>query len=248
MLIDSHCHINTLSAQEKSKIFLESTEKYCFIDSSIDLDSTIHSLSLSRQHPNVYSSVGFHPFNADKFSDKTIKKYARLIDESPKVVAIGEIGLDYKAEVDLDKQEEVLRKFIELAQKKDLPIAIHNRLEGPRILKILDEHYPSYEKVVFHCFSYSKEVLDKIVKKNGLISFSLNVLRKKKDLMASVESCPVENLILETDSPYMRVEDRLSTPLDIEKVYSFVAKVKKIKPESLEEKVYSNAKRFFSIS
>jgi len=247
MLIDSHCHINTLSSEERDAIFLKPLSQYLFIDSSIDLESTLVSLNISSKYDCVYSSVGFHPFSADKFFDNTIAKYKKLITESPKAIAVGEIGLDYKADAPLARQEEILRAFIELAQKKELPISIHNRLQGPLILNILDDYYPSYEKVVFHCFSYSSDFLGKIIEKNGVISFSLNVLRKRPDLLTSLKACPPENLILETDSPYMRIGNKMSSPLDIEKVYSFVAEVKKIDLPQLEEKIHSNAKRFFKI-
>ncbi|UCG35699.1 MAG: TatD family hydrolase [Candidatus Omnitrophota bacterium] len=247
MLIDSHCHINTLSSEERGNFFKKPLNGYLFVDSSIDLESTLVSLNISRKHGCIYSSVGFHPFSADKFFDNTVAKYKKLITESPKVIAVGEIGLDYKADASLARQEEILREFIQLAQKKELPISIHNRLQGPLILNILDDYYSSYERVVFHCFSYSMDFLEKIVEKNGLISFSLNVLRKRPDLLASLKACPLDNLILETDSPYMRIGARLSSPLDIEKVYSFVSEVKRIDEENLKIKIQSNAESFFSL-
>jgi TatD DNase family protein len=247
MIIDSHCHFNSLSSDIIEEIFSSVSSGLVFLDSSTDFKSTQASLSISKQYPFIYTSAGFHPFWGHEYSDDLVDKYDALINGNDKVVAIGEIGLDYKAQIPLDKQEVIFRNFIKLAQKKDLPIVIHNRLSGYRILDILDDCYPDYEKIVFHCFSYSKEFLEKILSKKGMISFSLNILRKKQDIMLSLKECPLNNMLLETDSPYMRIAGRPSTPLDIKSVYDFAAEVKEVDKNELEKQAYANAKRMFNL-
>jgi TatD DNase family protein len=254
MLIDSHCHINSLTPEQRTVVFTPEVSCYCFIDSSINIKTSVESLQMSRTVSFVYSSLGFHPFCASEYNPDIIKDYEKMLEDGgKKVVAIGEIGLDYKAEVSQDKQEEVLRQFIMLAKRRNLPVVIHNRLNPTvastnyklRILEILDEFYSSYESVVFHCFSYNRDLLIRIVEKRGMVSFSLNVLRRKKRLLEALLACPLDNLLLETDSPYMRIEDAASTPLDIRRVYDFVADVKKIDSSKLEQVVGNNAKRIF---
>lgn len=218
---------------------------YRFIDSSIDLNSSKISLELSGRYKSVYSALGFHPFSVKSFSASIVSDYAVLIDKSEKVAAIGEIGLDHKAGVSFQEQEEVLSLFIGLARDKNLPVMIHNRWPDTRILAILDKFYSKYEKVVFHCFSYGPDFLAKIVEKGGFVSFSLNILRKKEEIIRSLEVCPLERIILETDSPYMRINGKPSTPLDIDKVYQAAAKIKGISREELVNAVRLNIKELF---
>ena len=251
MLIDSHCHFNSLSRIKREEI-TSSKPKVLLIDSSIDVNSSLASVYLSREYDFIYTSLGFHPFCADSFSNEALARYSKLIDDGEKVAAIGEIGLDYKADTPTDKQKDIFIKFLELAKEKNLPVSIHNRTQAsegdsPEVLEILDKYFENYEKIVFHCFSYSVKLLEKIVKKGGFVSFSLNILRKKKDIIESLKKCPFDNLLLETDSPYIRIGNEKSTPLDIDKVYSAAAAEKEMEPEELEQRVYSNAKRVFSL-
>jgi TatD DNase family protein len=245
MLIDAHCHINCLGQDKISDLVL--LDNHIFIDSSINYSSSLDSLKLSQQHKSIYSALGFHPFEAEGFSRETLNDYQALIDSKSKIVAIGEVGLDEKAKIPLEQQEKVFIAFIKLAKKNNLPLLIHNRLNSLRILEILDSNFTSYETIVFHCFSYSQDFLSKIVQKKGYTSFSLNILRKKPALLQALKACPLENLLLETDSPYMKIAGCDSTPMDIDKVYNFCSEVKGLAQSSLEEKVYSNAKRLFSL-
>lgn len=245
MLIDTHCHIAFLSIPEKERVFSLQDGNKIFLDSSINLQSTLESSGLSNAYTFIYSALGFHPFYARGFNPYILKKYKELIERNSKIIAIGEIGLDEKAEVKIDEQENIFRIFLKLAKETDLPVIIHNRLKGYRILNILDEHYTCYEKIVFHCFSYDPIFLKKIIDKKGFVSFSLNILRKKKTLMESLRECPMQNILLETDSPYMKIGDRPSTPFDIKEVYSFVSLIKGIEAKELENIVLANARRVF---
>ncbi|UCC94448.1 MAG: TatD family hydrolase [Candidatus Omnitrophota bacterium] len=246
MWIDTHCHINCLSQDQIEKLVPEAGG-HLFIDSSTHLASATTSLSLSQKYPFVYSALGFHPFWAEEFFPEIVEKYEALIDSASKVVAIGEVGLDFKADAALDTQKEILKAFIVLAQKKGLALIVHNRLEAAHILDVLGGFFSSYEKVIFHCFSYSEQILRKIVEKKGFISFSLNILRKKDELLMALEACPLEHMLLETDAPYMRIGKRESLPSDIREVYSFVAKTKGIDEENLQNIIFSNAQRAFPL-
>jgi len=245
MLVDTHCHLNSLSPAQKQGCLSSCSKGFILVDSSIDYASSLKSLELSGSYSFVYSSLGFHPFCAQDFRPELIKEYSTLIKKNKKVIAIGEVGLDCKADISLKEQEQVLRVFIKLAKDNNLAVSIHNRLDSFQILKVFDEFFPSYESVVFHCFSYSEEFLKEILRRKGNISFSLNILRNKPLITASLKACPLENLLLETDSPYMKVDNKPSSPLNIKEVYSFAASVKGIGQEQLEQAVYSNFKRVF---
>jgi TatD DNase family protein len=246
MWIDAHCHINCFSHIQVER-WHNFSKDYSFIDSSTNYKSSLISLELSREFPFIYSSLGFHPFWTKEFSPQTIEDYERLIDSNKKIVAIGEVGLDFKAEAPLQKQEDIFGRFIELAKTKDLPLLVHNRLNSFYILEVLNRFFSSYKKVIFHCFSYSPDLLAMILEKEGYVSFSLNLLRKKEKVLNSLKMCPLEHILLETDSPYMKIKNRDSTPLDIKEVYSFVAGVKGIEEKKLREMVLANVRGVFSL-
>ncbi len=247
MLIDAHCHINSLNKSILSEVFSFASNAYIFVDSSIDVRSAEISLEINNKYPSVYSAIGFHPFSAKQFSDTTIETYKKLIQGNKKILAIGEIGLDETADVSHDEQEKILKVFLKLAKDLNLPVVIHNRFKEPLIFDILDDFFASYEKVILHCFSYNYEMLKKIIDKGGYTSFSLNILRKKKDIIDSLAKCPLENLLLETDSPYMKINDRPSNPLDIKEVYNFAAAVRKIPTNDLEQAVLNNFEKAFRV-
>jgi TatD DNase family protein len=246
MLIDTHCHINSLSQAQRQVIFDHSrVEPFSFIDVSIDTQSAVESVTLSRKYPNIYSALGFHPFSAENFSTTVLEKYQKIINSCKKIIAIGEIGLDFKADSSFQKQKEVLSYFLRLAKDNNLPVVIHNRWSDFSIFEIIDNYFTDYKKIIFHCFSQNKDFLKKVLDGGGVVSFSLNLLRKQKKIMQSLEYTPIDRLLLETDSPYMRIKNNYSTPLDIKKMYYFVADAKEISLEELKTTVYANAESFF---
>jgi TatD DNase family protein len=245
MLIDSHCHLNNIEKNQRRAI-LNAGPNCLFIDSSIDLFTSRESLDISNQQTNTYTSLGFHPSEIHKFAHDTIRQYQNLLDSNKKICAIGEIGLDFKSP-DMHEQERIFKEFIMLAKKNNLPIAIHSRIENERTLEVLDDFYDDYTKVIFHCYSYGKETLKKITDKGGFASFSLNILRKKTEILGSLEFCPLENILLETDSPYMKINNRPSTPLDIAQVYNTACQIKNIEISKLEDVVELNSKKVFKL-
>jgi len=122
---------------------------------------------------------------------------------------------------------------------------LHNRWHDDVIFGILDDYLSDYRNVIFHCFSEDVHFLERILAKNGNVSFSLNILRKKRKIDEALKEIPLDNLLLETDSPYMKVYGEYSTPLDIEKVYNYAARAKNVSLDEIESAVYSNAKRVF---
>lgn len=247
MLIDAHAHINSLSEFQKKELIVNSASDYLFIDVSIDSESALQSLCLSQENACIYTSLGFHPINGKKFSPDVVEKYKALIRNNRKIVAIGEVGLDYKAELESQEQQKLFLEFLKLSKDCGLPLIIHNRWHNDLILDILNENFSTYENIVFHCFSEDKEFLSKILEKNGYVSFSLNILRGKKKIIESLKMVPLERLLLETDSPYMRINGQCSSPLDIEKVYNHAAKEKNIPFPELCRVIRSNVENVFGI-
>lgn len=247
MLVDAHCHLNSLPPAELA-FLSEAAGEYVFIDASVDLDSFNKSLALSGNFPFIRSCAGFHPFSINSgYNDRTIEEYEDIFNREGDPVAIGEVGLDCKALKDVEYQTEVLIRFIRLARDRGLPLVIHNRMDSDRILSVLDGYFDDYSNIVFHCFSQGPELLEKVVDKKGYVSFSLNILRNNKLVTRSLKEVPLKNLLLETDSPYMRIKGNNSSPLDIVKVYEQAAGVKNIDFIELRDQVFSNAKELFGL-
>lgn len=246
MFIDTHCHINSLAPRAIGDLTSLKSKEYIFIDSSINIKTTVDSLQLSQHYPFIYSAIGFHPFSIKEFNETTIQDYRKIINDNKKIVAIGEVGLDEKAAYNLEEQAKILNQFLLLAKSVNLTVVIHNRLSAfDTIFDILDEHFDSYEDIVFHCFSYPQSFLKKILDKQGYVSFSANILRKKREIIDSLAYCPLGNLLLETDSPYMTIDGSPSIPLDIVKVYSVASYVKNLNMKELKKTVFSNVKKVF---
>jgi len=144
------------------------------------------------------------------------------------------------------QQRSILEKFISLSKEFDLPLMLHNRWHNDEIFSILDKYFTDYSKVIFHCFSQDINFLKHIIEKKGNVSFSLNILRRKNKLDEALKYIPLDNLLLETDSPYMKIYGEYSIPFDIIKVYNYTAHIRNISLDELKNTVYSNAKRIFS--
>ncbi len=248
MLIDTHCHINSLNAEER-KFFDEhtSSDRYRFIDVSIDIESSRKSLEIIQGYDYVYCAIGFHPFSIESFSPETIASCRDILGKNEKIVALGEIGLDFTAKFSTHDQVRILKEFIVLAKEFSKPLVIHNRFNVPLIFNVLDEYYDDYHQIVFHCFSQDGIFLKRILNKGGYVSFSLNVFRKKREIIQALKNVPLDKLLLETDSPYMQLKNQRSSPLDIDKVYDFAAEVKDIAFETLSEQVKTNVQTLFGI-
>lgn len=207
MLIDTHAHltdekydsnrediINNLVANGVEKVF---TVAY-------DMDSIISSIELAHKYPNIYAIIGLHPDHIDRLEEAIpiIKKYA----SDPKVVGIGEIGLDYHWNTfSKEKQIEAFEKQIKLAYELQLPISIHNRESIGDMLEVLkrNKEYLKYGGV-FHCFSESVEVYREIKKLGLKIAFGGTLTFKNSVTAPKVcTEADMSDILLETDCPYL---------------------------------------------
>ena len=205
---DSHCHLND---KEFDSSYREVYERAKSMDVSPllvigwDFESSLKAVQMSEELEGVYALVGFQPENLESISEEAIQKIEELT-KHPKVVGIGEIGLDYHWFHDPKDHENQKKWFIrqlELADKLDLPVSIHAREALGDTLDILRVHSPK-RKGVLHCYSGSLETMKEMSKLgmyfgfDGPITFK-NAVEPKK----CVAACPMDRLLVETDSPYL---------------------------------------------
>ncbi|MDD2689433.1 MAG: TatD family hydrolase [Candidatus Omnitrophica bacterium] len=252
MFIDTHCHLDFPQFnQDRSQVIerarAEGIEYVINIGSSVK--GSIDSLGLSKEYDFIYASVGIHPHEADNFDEKS-ENSIRQLAKKEKVVAIGEIGLDYfKNYSKLENQKPLFISMLKLAKELDKPVVIHSRQAQNDTLKIIKESMPL--KGVVHCFSGDVDFLKAFLDLGFFVSFTCNITYKNaNNLRAIVKETPLEKLLLETDAPYLAPEGlrgARNEPAFIKLLAEEVAKIKEVSMEEVARATTANAKLFFNL-
>ncbi|MBQ6515930.1 TatD family hydrolase [bacterium] len=250
-LIDTHCHLDMLEGDLDT--FLQNASQnnvQKIIIPAIEPKDFEKIIDISKKYENVYTMLGVFPSEAAKWDDKT-DKYIRELVSANKIVAIGEIGLDYYWDKSFtDLQKEVFIKQIELANELNLPIVVHNREAHKDTFDILSE-YNKKSEVLFHCFSGSPEFALECVKKGWYIALGGVVTFKNAQKMKDVAKVvPDDKLVLETDAPYLTpvpFRGKQNEPAYIKYTAEEIAKIREVDLEHIEKITSENAERIFKI-
>lgn len=251
-IIDSHCHLTDSQFDADRDFIIKDLKNFnikAVINPAVDLKSSKDAVALANKHDNVYACVGFHPLDIESYTDESLKEIEKLLSEN-KVVAIGEIGLDYYYSKDnKERQKEIFIKQLELSRKHNLPVVIHSRDASGDTFDILKNY--SDLKVQLHCYSGSVELMREYVKLGFLISvggvLTYKNSQKIKDVVAEI---PIENLMLETDSPYLSPQNFRGLRNDPRKIIETLHAVSQIRSDDMDKlagKIYKNTKRFFAL-
>lgn len=219
---------------------------------SYDLKSSIRSCELSSKHDFIYSAVGIHPHDAKTCDADTLTMIEHLARTNPKVVAIGEIGLDYYRNLSpVLAQQNAFIEQIRLAQTLELPIVIHDRDAHKDTMDILSLEDAFETGVIMHCYAGSAEMAKEYVKKGAYISLSGTLTYKNAVKLQEVASVvPLENILVETDCPYLTPVPHRGERNEPSYVHFVVQKLAEIKGLSYEEvanKTYENTFRAYRI-
>lgn len=206
-IIDSHVHLDHERFDEDRQEIIDRFEEdkvLAMINPSCDLESALASIELAKENERVFAMVGTHPHEAQYFNEELRQKYKELALENKKVVAVGEIGLDYHYDFSpRNKQIEVFIDQIKLAKELDLPIVIHSREAFEDTYKVLSEHAKGI-KVLLHSFNETWEECQKYLELGFYISLGgMITFKNAKNLIKVVENVPIDKLLLETDAPYL---------------------------------------------
>ncbi len=242
MLIDSHAHINF----EGTKDNLDFTSLKNIINIGTTLKDSEDAIKMAGMHVNIFASVGIHPHETCSDWDK-FEKLAR----EPKVVAIGECGLDYSRDAG-EGQNEVLQKQLDIAQKLNLPVILHVRDAQDELISKFG-HQLATMSGVFHCFFGSENYLKTILNlfPRFYVSFAGNITFKNAhDLRELVKLTPLERILVETDSPFLTPEPHRgsrNSPVNVKIVAEKVAEIKGLSFEDVEKITTKNATNLFNI-
>lgn len=254
MYIDSHCHINFPELAEKLPEVLATmadnqvTHALCV---SVDLPDFPQVRALAEQYPHVYASVGVHPDYPDT-PEPSVEDLVRLANH-PKIVAIGETGLDYyRLEGDLEWQRERFRTHIRASRATGKPLIIHTRAASDDTIRIMQEEGAGTDQGgaggVMHCFTESLAVAEAAMAMGFYISFSgIVTFKSAKDLQAVALAVPLEKMLIETDSPYLAPvphRGRMNQPGWVKHVAEFVAQLKGVPLEQVAQQTTDN---FFNL-
>jgi TatD DNase family protein len=254
MFIDTHTHLQFESYDEDRELVIQRAIKND-VDSVItigtDLKSSGQALELAKKFAIIFASVGIHPNDCEKTTDADIDQIIKMA-KTEKAIAIGEIGLDYYRQyTSKEKQQEVLRKQIQIARDLGLPIIIHNRDAHDDIYRVLKEEKAEEISGVFHSFFGEIEFLESILALNYHVSFTGPVTFKNANYNKLVECVPMEQLLLETDSPFLApvpFRGKRNEPSYVRYIAEKIAQVKGITTEKLAEITSENAKNLFRLN
>jgi TatD DNase family protein len=251
MFIDSHCHINFPElANNIDEVLanMRSNQVSNALCVAVDLEKLPQILALAEQHENIYASVGVHP-DYELVSEPTQEELVRLA-KHPKVVAIGETGLDYfRLTGDLEWQRNRFRTHIRAAVESGKPLIIHTRSASADTLRLMHEEGADKIGGVMHCFTESMEVALAAIEMNFYISFSgIVTFKKALELKEVATRIPLERMLIETDSPYLApvpFRGKLNQPSYVKHVAEEIAKLRGITVEEVGEVTSANFKRLF---
>lgn len=255
MLFDTHVHVNAEQFNEDLEDVIERA-KEAGVDNMVvvgfDRPTIIRSMELIETYDFMYAAVGWHPVDAIDMTEDDLQ-WIEELSNHPKVVAIGEMGLDYHWDKSpKDVQMEVFRKQIRLAKKVGLPIIIHNREATADIVHILKEEEASRVGGIMHCFSGSAETALECVNMNFYISLGGPVTfknaKKPKEVAAAV---PLDRLLIETDCPYLAphpYRGKRNEPSYVKLVAKQIAEIKQLSIEEVSRATTKNAKKLFGIN
>ena len=256
MIFDTHCHLNHEDLYKDLNSVIERAKSAGvtrFLVVGYDKESSLLAVKLATEYDFIYAAIGYHPTEIYGISETDFLDVMNLL-KHPKVVALGEIGLDYywiKDEKERELQKEYFIRQINIANENNLPISIHNRDAIEDCLKILKEH-PLKMGGVMHCYSGSVESMNEFLKCGMYISLGGPVTFKNAKTPKEVaKAVPLDKLLVETDSPYLAPHPFRGTQNEPEKIKFIVEEIANLRGVSykeIEDETYKNALRIFKIN
>ena len=253
-IFDTHAHYDDDAFDADREALLVSMPAQgveLILDPGCDLDSSRRAVELARAFPHVYAAVGWHPENCAPYTEASLDTLRAWAVEE-KVVAIGEIGLDYYWEQNPPRewQQKVFRDQLALAQELGLPIIVHDREAHADSLAIVRE-FPRV-RGVFHCFSGSAEMARELLALGWYLGFDGPVTYKNARRAVEVAlECPLERMLLETDSPYMApvpVRGTRNDSRNVRHIASRIAELRGLETDELLRLTAENGRRLFAIA
>ena len=278
-IFDTHAHLCDAAFDDEREAIIADLGAHgvgAFTEIGFDLPSSRAALALAERHPNIYAAVGFHPDHSDHLREEDVETLRQMVENDQKIVAIGEIGLDYHytregilrraaasgqeadpeslatADPEPEIQKACFRRMLQLARELGLPINVHSREAAQDTYDLIVEERGYENSGIIHCFGYPVEMAERFVKLGlyvgvgGVVTFKNS--RKLKEV---VERIPIECIVLETDCPYMAPVPKRGTrndPRNLPYVVEEIAALRQMDPAEVIRITTENAKRVYRIT
>lgn len=252
MYFDTHAHYDDRQFDEDRETLLSSMPENgvdYIINPGCDEKSSAAAIAMAEKYPHVFAAVGFHPGEIENLSYDSLDEIERLARHS-KCVAIGEIGLDYYWDASRKgDQKELFKAQLQLALELDKPVIVHDREAHEDSMKIVFA-YPQL-RGVFHCYSGSVEMAKELLKRGWYLGFDGPITYKNaRKTIEVLEICPMERILIETDSPYLSPvphRGKRNDSTNLRYIVEKLAEIKDISPEEATKQTMENGKTLFSI-
>jgi TatD DNase family protein len=250
MLIDTHCHLDEDEYDDLEQIIekILGSEVKVLIVSGCDIKSSNAAIELAHKYEGIYATVGFHPHNSTHLTEQDYKMFDKWLTDE-KVIAVGEIGLDYYYdESEKDEQIEIFKRQIKIASAYNKPVIVHNRDASDDIYDILKN---SGVKGIIHCFNDTIENANKFIELGFKLGIGGIITFKKNNLKQVVQNISLDHLVLETDSPFLTPEPfrgKQNSPLYLPLVANEMALVKGVTYNEVASATSNNVKQLFDFN
>ena len=247
MFVDTHCHLYRSYYEDLDDVIeqIRQSEIYRVINNGCDKNTNIEVIDTTKKYDLVYGAIGIHPESANDYTQEDLDFVEEHIKDN-KIVAIGEIGLDYYWVKDnKDKQKELFEYQLKLAEKYNVPVIVHSREATQDTIDILKKYNV---KGIIHSFSGSYEVAQIYIKMGYLLGINGVITFKNCNLKDVIEKIDVSNIVLETDSPYLTPapnRGKRNDPTKVMDIARFIADIKGISVEDLSKEINGNLDRLF---
>ncbi len=253
MLFDTHAHLDFKTFKDDFDSVLQRAKDngVTHITSiGIDLQTSKNAIAIAEKHENIWATVGLHPCDLEDFSEENFAEQEEMLSH-PKVVAVGEIGLDYyhKLNYSNEFQIDIFRKYLRLAKKHSLPVVIHKRNSDEDTYRVLKEE--NVGKGILHCFDGDTKLALDFIELGFHISFPGIVTFKNSKLFETAKELPLEKMLVETDSPFLAphpTRGKRNEPSFVRLTAEKIAEVRGISLEEFATQTTQNAKNVFGIS
>lgn len=252
--IDTHAHYNDEVYKDNLDSVFDEIKK-ANVDKVINVGYSIEaskeSINLAKKYTNVYCTIGIHPHDVKDSVDELERLYNE--NKDAKIVAIGEIGLDYAYVKDnKDQQIESFKKQIKLAEKLGLPIVIHSRDASLDTYNVIKENVHEGTKLLFHCFAPTDDLVRLVLERKYFVAFGGNITYPRNaSFKKYIEMIPAEQMVIETDSPYLSpipLRGKINNSSNLTYVCKKLAEYKNMDEEKLAEILYNNSINFFGLN
>jgi TatD DNase family protein len=262
LLIDVHTHLDlegyeVYGGVDKMLSECEANGVKVIITNGVHQDSNRKILEIAKKHPIVKIALGIYPTHCieliESGKEKEFESELKFIEDQikhKKCIAIGEVGLEYTEIKDISEakktiQKNCLKKFIALAKKYNIPIILHSRGAELELVELLEQEGMKNHKVVMHCFSGRKHIIQRIIENRWYFSIPCNINRSLH-FQQIVDMAPVSQLLTETDAPYLSpIQGKVNRPDNVKITIEKIAEIKKMTPVEVSNIIYANYMKLF---